>query len=135
MYIAHLNLISPFIKANFSYTIFYNNVCLKLLHATCSQFKLCCLNQVLGYVVVGELCAWFIQYNSSCKHVARDSFRQRRCIYRARFFFTIRPCMHARWRCIPGSILLYFFLGPCQKSVSTDTRDGIRRDFSIFTDP
>ena len=32
-----------------------------------------------AYVVVCELCAWFTQYNSSCKQVACDSFRQKLC--------------------------------------------------------
>ena len=40
---------------------------------------LCKSNTQLAYVVVGELCAWFTQYNSSCKQVACDSFRQKLC--------------------------------------------------------
>jgi hypothetical protein len=32
-----------------------------------------------AYFVVGELCAWFTQSNSSCKQVACDSFRQTLC--------------------------------------------------------
>ena len=37
------------------------------------------LNTQLTYVVVSDLCAWFTQYNSSCKQVACDRFRQKWC--------------------------------------------------------
>ena len=38
----------------------------------------------LRYMFVDKLCAWFAQYNSSCKQVARDSFRQKlRRVYKS----------------------------------------------------
>jgi hypothetical protein len=33
----------------------------------------------LAYVVVGKLCAWSTQYNSSCRKDAYDSFNQILC--------------------------------------------------------
>jgi hypothetical protein len=40
---------------------------------------LCKSSTQLAYIVVGELYAWFTQYNSSCKQVACDSLRQKLC--------------------------------------------------------
>ena len=38
---------------------------------------MCKSSTQLVYVVVSELCAWFTPYNSICKQVACDSFRQK----------------------------------------------------------
>ena len=40
---------------------------------------LCKWSTQVAYIVLSELCAWFTQYNSRCKLVACDSFRQKLC--------------------------------------------------------
>jgi hypothetical protein len=40
---------------------------------------LCKWSPQYANIVVDELCAWFTQYNSSCKQVAGDSFMQKLC--------------------------------------------------------
>jgi hypothetical protein len=54
--------------------LFPKTVACKLLT---TWIVLCESNTQLAYVVVSELCAWFTQYNSSCKQVACDSFGQK----------------------------------------------------------
>jgi hypothetical protein len=58
------------------FTLHYN-FCLNLSHTT--WVVLCKSSTRLAYVVVAELCAWFTQYNSSCKQVACDSFKRKLC--------------------------------------------------------
>ena len=60
-----------------SYVIYITDICAMFRKE--DKFEvLVTPNMILGtYDNVSELCVWFTQYNSSCKQVAWDSFRQK----------------------------------------------------------